>query len=64
MGQSMGQSGLLGEIIILEPTVTRTSIPSVVHPLASRFTDGASAAPGKYGLLKIKARILLLFVLC
>jgi hypothetical protein len=33
-----------GEVKILDPTGTRTPTSSVVHPVASRYTDCATAA--------------------
>jgi hypothetical protein len=39
------RSGQPGEKKILHPTGTRNSNPSVVHPVASRYTDYAMPAP-------------------
>jgi hypothetical protein len=45
LGGTQSPSGQRGEEKILDPTETRNSEPSVVQPVASRYTDWAIPAP-------------------
>jgi hypothetical protein len=44
LGGPQSLSGWYGEIKILDPTGTRTTTPSVVEPVVSRYTDYATLA--------------------
>jgi hypothetical protein len=45
LGGLQSRSGRFGEGKIFDPTGTRTPTPSIVQPVASRYTDYATPAP-------------------